>query len=154
MCIRIVVLVTVLLASGVAEGEPRPLVVVVAKGSTVKNLTRTELKRCFTSSPVVIDGERLVPFNYPPGTAERVAFDRLILGMSPEEVGRFWVDRKIRGESAAPRALPSVLHVVKIVAKFPAAVSYIPADQVTADLVIVAIDGVLPGAAGYLLRPR
>lgn len=124
-----------------ADRVPRALVVVVAKGSTVSRMSHAELKRCFSGDPVVIDGERLVPFNLPPGSAERLTFDRLVLGMSAERVGRFWVDRKIRGESQAPRALPSALYVMKIVAKFPGAIGYVAADQVTADVRVVSIDG-------------
>jgi len=102
-----------------ATGAPkRGIVVVVAKGSKVHSLTRAELKRCFTGEPVVIDGQRLYPFNFPPSSPERAAFDRAVLGMSPEEAGRFWVDRKIRGQSEPPRSLPSAAHVTKIVTKF------------------------------------
>ena len=128
--------------------------VVVAKGSKVTTVSRSELKRLFSGDTLVVNGDRLAPFNYPAGTPERIAFDRVILGMSPEEVGRFWVDRKIRGESQAPRSLPSALHVTKIVAKFPSAISYVPADQITADLVPVAIDGVLPSMAGYPIKVK
>ena len=132
----------------------RALVIVVAKGSPVKSLTRSQVRRCFSGDTVVIGDERLVPFNLPPGTPERVAFDRVILGMSPEQVGRYWVDRKIRGETQAPRALPSATLVVKIVAKFPSSISYVPADQVTPDVMPVAIDGVLPTSPQYPIMLR
>jgi hypothetical protein len=133
----------------IAEKPPRALVVVVAKGSKIKSLTRAELRRCFSGDSLVVDDERLVPFNYAPGTPERLAFDEVVLGMSGEQVGRFWVDRKIRGDSPAPRALPSVVYVTKLVARFPNAISYVPADQLTPDLAVVAIDGVLPTSSQY-----
>ena len=156
MRISLVLLAMAAIAARPAAADPRPrsLVVVVAKGSKVTNLSRADLKRAFSGDTIVVNGERLVPFNYPAGTPERIAFDRVILGMSAEQVGRFWVDRKIRGESQAPRSLPSALHVTKIVAKFPSAISYVPADQVTADVVAVAIDGVLPTAAGYPIKVK
>jgi hypothetical protein len=135
-----------------AADADRSLVIVVAKGSKITSLSRGELKRAFAGDTLVVNGARLAPFNYPAGTPERIAFDRVILGMSAEQVGRYWVDRKIRGDSQAPRSLPSALHVTKIVAKFPSAISYVPADQVTADLVPVAIDGVLPTATGYPIK--
>lgn len=125
------------------------VVVVVAKGSKIKSLTRGELRRCFSGDALVVNDNRLIPFNSPPGSVERIAFDRFVLGMSPDQAGRFWVDRKIRGQSPAPRALPSALHVTKIVAKFPSAISYVRADHLTDDVQVVAIDGVLPTAAGY-----
>jgi hypothetical protein len=131
------------LGAAPATGAPkRGLVVVVAKGSKVRSLTKTELKRCFTGEPVVIEGQRLYPFNFPPSSAERIAFDRAVLGMSPDEAGRFWVDRKIRGQSEPPRSLPSATHVTKIVTKFAGAIGYLPADQVTGDVMVIDIDGV------------
>ncbi|MCX5744638.1 MAG: hypothetical protein NT062_19280 [Proteobacteria bacterium] len=136
-----------------ADKPPRSLVVVVAKGSMVKNLTRAELRRCFSSEAVVIEGARLVPFNYPPGSPERLAFDQIVLGMSGEQVGRFWVDRKIRGESQAPRALPPSA-ITKIVTKFPAAISYVPIELVTDAVVAVTIEGSSPTSPGYPIKVR
>jgi ABC-type phosphate transport system substrate-binding protein len=130
--------------SAVADPPPRAIVVVVAKGSKITRMSKAELKRCFSGDAVVIAGQRLSPFNYPPGSAERKAFDRAILGKSSEEVGRYWVDRKIRGESPAPRTLPSPSHVAKIVAKFPSAIGYLPADQLTTEVVAIAIDDLQP----------
>ena len=62
--------------------------------------------------------------------------------MSPDEVGRYWVDRKVRGQSGAPRSLPSPAHIAKVVAKFPHAIGYLPADQLTGDVQAVMVDGV------------
>jgi hypothetical protein len=132
-----------------ADRPRRTLAVVVARGSKVINISRTDLRRAYTGTPVSAGGGRLVPFNFGPNTAERTLFDRVVLSMSKEQAGRFWVDRKVRGESSAPRALPSAAHVVKVVAKFPGAISYLPVEDVTADLQVVAIDGKRPGEAGY-----
>lgn len=146
--IVLVVLAILAITSGRAAAGPR-LVVVVAKDSKVTSISRSDLRRCFSGDSVIVTDQRLVPFNLPPSSSDRVTFDRVILLMSPEQVGRFWVDRKIRGQSQAPRALPSAHHTVKIVARFPGAIAYIPIDQVTADVKVIAIDSVQPGAAGY-----
>ncbi|HEY6037321.1 MAG TPA: hypothetical protein VIV58_23735 [Kofleriaceae bacterium] len=124
-----------------ASADRKRLVVVVAKGSSITSISRTDLKHCFMGDSTSIDGKTLVPFNSEPRTAERAGFDRGVLGMSPDEVGRYWVDRKVRGGSSAPRSLPSVMHVQKVVAKFPNAISYLPADQLTADVQPVRLDG-------------
>jgi hypothetical protein len=133
----LLLLTIVSIAARVARADTplRSLVVVVAKGSKVTNLSRADLKRAFDGDGLVVNGDRLVPFNYPAGTPERIAFDRVILQMSPDEVGRYWVDRKI-------------------VAKFPSAISYVPADQMTSEVVAVSIDGVLPTAAGYPIKVK
>ena len=127
-------------SSAFAEGTK--LVVVVAKGSPIKSLSKAELKRAFLGESVSSKDTALVPFNSQPGSPVRAGFDQAILGMSPAEVGRYWVDRKVRGQSGAPRSLPSMAHVLKVVAKFPGAISYVPADQLTAAVQPVAIEGV------------
>lgn len=139
------------IAPGRASGDKptRALAVIVAKGSKITALSSAELKRAFSGDAVVVDDQRLIPFNYPPGSTERVGFDRAVLDMSEAEVGRFWVDRKIRGEGEPPRALPTALHVHKIVARFPGAIGYLPLDQLTPDVVAIKIDGLLPSARGY-----
>jgi hypothetical protein len=148
----IVVLLALVSANGAtAEPQRRPLAVVVAKGSKVTGMSRADLRRTFTGTTVTAGGQRLVPFNYMPGAAERLTFDREILGMSAAEAGQFWVNRKVRGESSAPRALPSVTHVAKVVARFPGAIGYLPLDRVGPELQIVSIDGLKPGDAGYPL---
>lgn len=125
-----------------ADGKKPVLVVVVAKGSSVTNLTRSDLKRCFTGDTVIAGGKPLVPFNAAPNTPERTGFDLAVLGMTPDEVGRFWIDRKVRGQSAAPRSLPSAAHIAKVAAKFPGAVGYLTADQLTSDIQAVSVDGI------------
>jgi len=134
---------------GSAHADGKKLVVVVAKGSGLTSISRTDLKRCFTGESVSGGGKTLVPFNASTGTPDRIGFDKAVLGMSPDEVGRFWVDRKIRGQSGAPRSLPSAAHIAKVAAKFPGAIGYLPADQLTSDIQAVAVDGVAYTDARY-----
>jgi len=126
----------------IAGADGKKLVVVVAKGSELKSISRGKLKHCFLGDSVSEGGKTLVPFNASIEAPERSGFDRAVLGMSRDEVGEFWVNRKVRGQSAAPRALPSNAHMAKIVAKFPAAIGYLPVDQLTPELQPVAVDGV------------
>jgi hypothetical protein len=128
--------------AGAARADGKKLVVVVAKGSPVTNISRGDLKRCFTGDTVTGGGKTLVPFNAAPGTPERTGFDKAVLGMSPDEAGKYWIDRKVRGQSAAPRALPTAAHIAKVAAKFPGAIGYLPEDQMTADIQAVSVDGV------------
>ena len=130
------------LFGGAAFADGKKLVVVVAKGSAVTNIARGDLKRAFMGDTVSAGGKPVVPFNASTVTPERSGFDKAVLGMTPDEVGRFWVDRKVRGQSAAPRSLPSAAHVAKVAAKFPNAIGYLPADQMTSDIQAVSVDGV------------
>jgi hypothetical protein len=140
--VAILALCAVLGLAGSAHADHKKLVVVVAKGSSVTSISGSELKHCFLGDATSVGGKTLVPFNTEARTPERAGFDRGALGMSPDEVGRYWVDRKVRGQSGAPRSLPSLMHVQKVVAKFPNAISYLPADQLTADVQPVKLDGV------------
>src|SRR5262245_9749396 len=125
-----------------AFADGKKLVVVVAKGSGLTNISRADLKRCFTSESVSGGGKTLVPFNAATSSPDRIGFDKAVLGMSPDDVGRFWVDRKVRGQSGAPRALPSAAHIAKVAAKFPGAIGNLPADQITSDIQPVTVDGI------------
>ena len=125
-----------------AHAGGKKLVVVVAKGSSLTNISRGDLKRCFLGETVSDGGTTLVPFNAAANTPERVGFDKSVLGMTPEEVGRFWVDRKVRGQSAAPRSLPSPAHMAKVTAKFPGAIGYLAEDQLTSDVQAVQVNGI------------
>lgn len=60
--------------------------------------------------------------------------------MSPDEVGKFWVERKVHGHSA-PRSLPSPAHIAKLAAKVPGAIGDLRADQMTSDIQAVSVDG-------------
>jgi hypothetical protein len=125
-----------------AYADGKKLVIVVAKGSTLTNISRGDLKRCFTGERIASGDKMLVPFNAAPASADRAGFDKAVLGMTPDEIGRFWIDRKVRGQNAAPRSLPSAAHIAKVAAKFPGAIGYLPADQLTSDVQPVAVDGV------------
>ena len=149
IAIASMVIALCLVRGGLAHADGKKLVVVVARGSSLTSISRTDLKRCFLGEPVSSGGKPLVPFNAAPNTPERIGFDRAVFGMSPDEVGRFWVDRKIRGQSGAPRALPSSAHMAKVAAKFPGAIGYLAEDQLTPDVQAVLVDGVPYTDAGY-----
>jgi hypothetical protein len=134
-----------------AEPSRKRLLVVVADGSPVSNLSQSDLKRIFTGATVVVGGQKLVPFNFQPGTRERTVFDGFALGMSAAEVGRFWVDRRVRGQGEPPRALPSSMHMAKVVARFPGAIGYLAADNLAPGLKAIKIGGVGPAEPSYAM---
>ena len=142
------------LAASPAHADGKKLVVVVAKGSSLTSISKSDLKHCFLGDPISGGGRTLVPFNANPGTPERAGFDKVVLGMSSDETGRFWVDRKVRGQSAAPRSLPSNAHVAKVVAKFPGAIGYLPEDQLTPDVQAVKVDGAAYTDARYSITAQ
>lgn len=125
------------------------LAVVVAKDFPVDDLSFGDLKRLYLGDPVNIGGKRLIPLGLPPRTPERVAFDSSVLGMDPDEVGRYWIDRKIRGQSGAPKCLDSGELLVRVVSKVDGAIGYVSTTTVGAGVKVLRIDGKAPGDSTY-----
>jgi len=149
IAIASIVIALSMMAGGAARADGKKLVVVVARGASLTSISRTDLKRCFTGERIIVGGKLLVPFNAAPSSPDRDGFDRAVLGMTRDEVGRFWVDRKIRGQSGPPRSLPSPAYIARVAAKFPGAIGYLPADQLTSDVQPVAVDGIAYSDARY-----
>jgi len=69
--------------------------------------------------------------------------------MTPEEVARYWIDRRIRGRSGAPKAVDPANVLQKVVAKLPGSISYVRQNELSNAVKLVKIDGKLPGDPGY-----
>jgi hypothetical protein len=134
-----------------ARAAGAPLVVIAGASSTLTDISAANLRRAFLGEAVELAGKRLIPLNHPPGSPARVAFDRAVLGLSADQVGPFWVDRKIRDQSPPPRGVPSPELAVRVVASLPGAITYAASEQVAAGTRALTIDGKSPGQPGYLL---
>ena len=135
-----------------AGGTPR-LVVVVSAGTALRDIPLATLRRVFKGDLAVVDGVHLVPFNYAPSDPIRVEFDHVALGMNADQVGRYWIDRRIRGQGMPPRTAPSPTVLKAVVAKLAGAIGYIPAQQLDASVRALTIDGKPYDAGGYPLTP-
>jgi hypothetical protein len=134
------------------RADAEPLAVIVSAKSSHKELSLSTLRRIFLNLPTDdSDRNRFMPINAAAKTPLRMSFDRLVLDMDADEVGRYWVDQRIRGIQA-PRVVPEFNLVRGLVSRWPGAISYLPLSQVRSDLKPLAIEGKLPGAAGYALR--
>lgn len=138
---------------GVLRAGPKDgLAVVVAKDSGLRNISARDLKRLYLSE--VIEGpggKRIIALNHDRGAPERVAFDEKVLGMGPEEVGRYWIDRKIRGQPGPPRTLTPLERLRAAIRRVDGTLTYLRVSDVQDDMKIVSVDGKVPGDAGYLL---
>jgi hypothetical protein len=141
------------LRAGLAHAEQRDtLAVVVSKTSPIQQLTQYELKKLYLGSNIVDPkGERIIAFNQAPNAPDRVLFESRVLGMTPEEVARYWIDRKIRGEGGAPKAVGSVDLLQRVVSKLDHSVAYVRANEVRSDVRVIAVDGSVPGDPAYRL---
>ncbi|HET6150893.1 MAG TPA: hypothetical protein VFH68_25375 [Polyangia bacterium] len=132
-----------------AETAP-PLAVVVAKNSPVNQLSLYELKHLYLGDHVNgPDGKRLIPLNRALGSPERVALDASVLGMSPDQETAYWIDRRIRGQSGSPRAIPQADLAQRIVGHLEGGITYVRFDEVRPDVKVLRIDSKLPTDPGY-----
>ena len=129
------------------------LVIVVGAQSPLHDISRKTLRRAYSGELSEEQGTRLVPLNQPPGSAARVAFDRTLLGLEPDAIARFWIDQRIRGQGSAPRAIPNVALLLRVLAQLPGGVSYVRRSDLPASapgVKVLTIDGKKPGDPGYL----
>jgi hypothetical protein len=134
----------------ITHADDSGLVVIVGKNNPLTDISRADLRRAFSGEPVSAGGKPLVPFNMAPTTAERQTFDKSVLGLTPDEANKFWIDRRIRGQGAPPKSAPSIEVLGKVVANFPNAIGYAPASASPAGAKPLTIEGKAPGSPDYL----
>lgn len=131
------------------------LLVIVGNATGMADISLATLRSAFQSEPATTpSGKRLVPFNHMVGSPERTLFDRTVLGLEPDEVGRFWIKRRIRDEGLSPRTLPTPDLAVRVVASLPGAITYVSAKTATNGVRVLRVDGKLPTDPGYPLVER
>jgi ABC-type phosphate transport system substrate-binding protein len=114
-------------------------VVVIVNEHNEENPTTTDLAAIFTTRKVSWGrGVRVVPFNFPAKHDVRVEFDKEILNMSPDDVARYWIDRRIRGGNAPPKQVPNGQLIVRLVQKLEGGVGYVPKSLVRPGVRIVS----------------
>lgn len=123
-----------------APEPPRTGIAVIAHPSVpVERLPHAELASIFAGTMKTWrDGSPIRLFNLPAGHPTRTEFDRVVLRMTPEQVSRYWLDRRIRGEGTPPRQVQSPELLSRLVAALAGAVSYVPEDKVGSGVRVVA----------------
>lgn len=127
-----------------AGDSPEMIVVIANKSVGAAKVTRDDLRPIFqTKKDTWPDGSAAKPFNLPDSNRSRHGFDAAVLGLDPDRVARYWIDRKIRGGERPPQTAPSSAVMVKVVAKTAGAVGYVEASAVDASVKVIAkiVDG-------------
>ncbi len=110
-----------------AAAPEEPLLVIVNDKSPVEKLSAYEIEALFTRAQTRwSDGTPVHPFSLPSGTPAREQFDRAVMRLTPDQVGRFWLDRRIRGLGMPPKQVPTTGLMVQIIANLPGAIGYVP----------------------------
>ncbi len=136
-----------------AAAAPDALVPIVAASSPLRDISLGTLRRVFLSEIVSGPGGlRLVGFNQPAGTRARELFDRIVLGMDPEQVARYWVDQRIRGGARPPRQVNGIALLRQVIARFPGGVGYLNVSELDGSVRALTVNGATHDAANYPLR--
>lgn len=131
----------------------KPLLVVMSASVRITDISTSTLRRVFQGLPTEFErGKRFIPINHPVGGPGRVQFDRAVLGLEPNQVGAFWIDRRIRDESPPPRTVPSADLALRVAASLPGAITYIAPELLTGVVKALTIDGRSAAQPEYLLR--
>ena len=111
---------------GRAVDAHETILVIANKGIASDALTRDELRPIFqTKKNTWPDGSTVRPFNLPEADASRRGFDAAVLGLDPDRVARYWIDRKIRGSDRPPQTASSSAVMVAVVGRTAGAVGYV-----------------------------
>jgi hypothetical protein len=136
-------------STSLGAGQVPSVAVVVSSDLPVDDISFGDLKRLYRGNPIVAGGKQLVPLTYRKESPERRLFDRAVLGMSPDDAARYWIDRKIRGQSGQPKALESPEVLVRVVSKVDGAIGFVKGGTAAAGVKVLRIDGKRPGEPGY-----
>jgi hypothetical protein len=140
----------VLVPSGAeADVGREPLAIISSKQGGVTELSLYQLKRLYLGDTIQGPSGEIMALNREVKGSERLGFDRTVLGMSSEAAARYWIDRRIRGQSGAPRAVEPAGVIQRVVARVPRAVAYVLPRDLSPEVQVVKIDGRKPGDAGY-----
>ena len=135
----VVALLSLPLAPPSAQADKDEIVVVVNRANPASVLSRDALRPIFqTVKTEWSDGARAVPINLPDDDPVRQQFDEGVLGLDPDRVSRYWIDRKVRGGERPPQRMSSESAVLHFVASNRGGVGYVKASSADKSVKIVA----------------
>jgi hypothetical protein len=115
-----------------ARASDQALMVIANANAGVRTISRDELEAIFAlSRRSWPNGTRIVVLNLESGTPERTHFDHAVLGMPPDRVARFWIDRRTRGGGDAPRRVPSAALMMRVIPALAGSIGYAPEAPLT-----------------------
>jgi len=134
--------------------EPQDALLMVAGTSfSGDDISFASVKSAFRGQRIRIDGQSVIPINHPLNSPGRVSFDRITLGLEPTEVGRFWIDMRIRDQGRPPTIASTPELALRIVEALKGAITYAVPSPALARLriKILTVEGKSAGQPGYPL---
>jgi hypothetical protein len=122
-----------------ASADGDDIAVIVHKSNGAPPMNRSQLGAIFKAKSTQFSGGgRAAPVNLAPDNPVRQAFDLAVLGMTPDEVERFWLDSKIRSGVGSPRRLSGPDAVVRFVAGDEAGLGYVASSDADSTVRVIA----------------
>lgn len=113
-------------SSAASTPAPKVVSIIAHRSASIISITREELRPIFqTRKATWSDGSSVRPFNLPPTSAARQAFDDVVLGLTPDQMPRYWIDRRIRGGASPPTTVPNEKLMLQVVKTLPGAIGYV-----------------------------
>lgn len=115
-----------------AAGEPAApkIAVIVGERSVVTRISVDDLRELYLRrTRLWPNGTRAIPINLPPDHPARARFSQLVLSRSPQDLVSYWNARYFEGITP-PLVLPSAAAIRAYLATEPAAIAYLPSEEV------------------------
>ncbi|WP_437624311.1 hypothetical protein [Sorangium sp. So ce1151] len=114
------------------------IVVIVNQATPARAAGRDTLRPIFQTTRTEWFGRSAMPVNLPEDSSLRQRFDLAVLGLDPDAVARYWIDRKIRGGERPPRKVTTPNAVVRAVGDEVGGIGYVAAGDVTPSVKVIA----------------
>ena len=113
-----------------AEVATPRIAVIVGEASVVEHVSLDEVRELYLRrARLWPNGARAIPINLPADSPTRERFSRTVLGRSPQDLVSYWSARYFEGVTP-PAVLPSAAAVLAYVSVEPAAIGYVPVEEV------------------------
>lgn len=113
--------------------------IVTSPSSPVASISKSDLKRVFTGKKRDVSGVKVVPFMLAESNPVAQAFLKDVLGMSPEEYKKYWVDSQVKGEGTAPATQKTSATAILVSADIPGALAVVEKSAVNASVKEVSV---------------
>ncbi|HNY31014.1 MAG TPA: hypothetical protein PKO15_09005 [Fibrobacteria bacterium] len=130
-------ILSLFLAAGLSMGAD--WAVVTSPSSPIATISKGDLKRVFTGKKSNLDGVKAVPFMLAESNPAAVSFLKDVLGMSPEEYKKFWMDAQVKGEGTAPALQKTSAAAILVSADIPGAIAVVEKSAVKGSVKEIAV---------------
>ena len=131
-----------------------PVAIVVHKDTGIDNLSLLEVRSIFLANQQFWpDRTRIILLVRAPKSEERDFILNTIYEMDEAQFRQYWIAKMFRAEvPRGPKVVFSTGMMLELVIAIPGSISFVSIDEVTDDVKVVKVDGMLPTDPGYPLK--